>query len=55
MTVDCKSQPPCFANLEKVFREYVRRAGEGEHIAYIVQEKEFCGFDFFVDKCCSLL
>lgn len=33
-----------------VFRSYVKRLSEGEPISYITNQREFYGFDFFVDK-----
>ena len=33
-----------------VFRSYVKRLAEGEPISYITNQREFYGFDFFVDK-----
>jgi len=35
---------------EKTFRSFIRRRERYEPVAYIIRKKEFCGFDFFVDK-----
>lgn len=37
-------------DLFKLFKQYLQRLQSGEPVAYITNEKEFFGFDFYVDK-----
>ncbi len=37
-------------SLVRLFEQYIARVSDGEPVAYVIGEKEFYGYDFFVDK-----